>query len=140
MDVRHSPEALPPVNSARVKAPLVAASPAASTRICMTPRLTVRPSPGATVCACPDSSIVLTCSVASGSVPVWTTPYDTVSGIWRSGIIERERLPTRRGWSYRLTEQGHDLKAVCEAMGQWGARWLEVEPPLPGDGPGQAAG
>jgi len=46
----------------------------------------------------------------------------------RHGIIERERLPGRRGSSYRLTEQGHDLKAVCEAMGQWGARWLEVEP------------
>ena len=46
----------------------------------------------------------------------------------RHGIIERERLPGRRGSSYRLTEQGHDLKAVCEAMGQWGARWLEIEP------------
>jgi HxlR-like helix-turn-helix protein len=31
-------------------------------------------------------------------------------------------------WSYRLTEQGQDLKAVCDAMGQWGARWLEIEP------------
>jgi len=50
----------PPVNSARVKAPPVVASPAASTRIWMTPRLTVRPSPGATVCACPVRSIVLT--------------------------------------------------------------------------------
>jgi DNA-binding HxlR family transcriptional regulator len=46
----------------------------------------------------------------------------------RHGIIERERLPAGRGWSYRLTEQGQDLKAVCDAMGQWGARWLEIEP------------
>jgi DNA-binding HxlR family transcriptional regulator len=46
----------------------------------------------------------------------------------RHGIIERERCPTGRGWSYRLTEQGQDLKAVCDAMGQWGARWLEIEP------------
>ena len=46
----------------------------------------------------------------------------------RHGIIERERAPSGRGWSYRLTEQGQDLKAVCEAMGQWGARWLEVQP------------
>ncbi|MDR2983841.1 MAG: hypothetical protein LBV34_03280 [Nocardiopsaceae bacterium] len=23
---------------------------------------------------------------------------------------------------------GQDLKAVCDAMGQWGARWLEIEP------------
>jgi len=61
---------------------------------------------------------------------VRATPYDTVPGIptalltkrldtlERHGIIERERLPGRRGSSYRLTEQGHDLKAVCEAMGQ----------------------
>ena len=46
----------------------------------------------------------------------------------RHGIIERERGPSGRGWSYRLTEQGQDLKAVCDAMGQWGARWLEIEP------------
>ena len=46
----------------------------------------------------------------------------------RHGIVERERCPTGRGWSYRLTEQGQDLKAVCDAMGQWGARWLEIEP------------
>jgi len=46
----------------------------------------------------------------------------------RHGIIERERVPVGRGWSYRLTQQGQELRAVCEAMGQWGARWLEVEP------------
>ena|SRR5215472_16864881 len=46
----------------------------------------------------------------------------------RHGIIDRERLPAGRGWSYRLTDQGQDLRAVCEAMGQWGARWLEIEP------------
>jgi DNA-binding HxlR family transcriptional regulator len=46
----------------------------------------------------------------------------------RHGIIERERGPTGRGSSYRLTEQGQDLRAVCDAMGQWGARWLEIEP------------
>ena len=46
----------------------------------------------------------------------------------RHGIIERTRAPSGRGWSYRLTEQGQDLKAVCDAMGQWGARWLEIEP------------
>jgi hypothetical protein len=23
---------------------------------------------------------------------------------------------------------GRDLKGVCDAMGQWGARWLEIEP------------
>jgi DNA-binding HxlR family transcriptional regulator len=46
----------------------------------------------------------------------------------RAGIIEREPAPSGRGASYRLTEQGGELKAVCDAMGQWGARWLDVEP------------
>jgi DNA-binding HxlR family transcriptional regulator len=46
----------------------------------------------------------------------------------RHGIIERERCPSGRGWFYRPTERGQELKAVCDAMGQWGARWLEIEP------------
>jgi len=33
-----------------------------------------------------------------------------------------------RGWYYRLTEMGRDLRDVCDAMGKWGARWLEIEP------------
>ena len=51
-----------------------------------------------------------------------------LSSLERHGIIERERAPSGRGWIYRLTEQGQDLRAVCDAMGQWGARWLEIEP------------
>jgi DNA-binding HxlR family transcriptional regulator len=46
----------------------------------------------------------------------------------RHGIIERTPAPAGRGWTYRLTERGQDLKAVCDALGQWGARWLEIEP------------
>jgi DNA-binding HxlR family transcriptional regulator len=46
----------------------------------------------------------------------------------RHGIVETEPAPTGRGRWYRLTEKGHELKAVCDAMGQWGARWLEIEP------------
>ena len=34
----------------------------------------------------------------------------------------------RPGRTYRLTEMGQDLRAICDAMGQWGARWLEIEP------------
>src|SRR6516162_1384386 len=51
-----------------------------------------------------------------------------LAALERHGIIERKRAPSGRGWSYRLTEQGQDLKAVCDAMGQWGARWLEMKP------------
>jgi DNA-binding HxlR family transcriptional regulator len=46
----------------------------------------------------------------------------------RSGIVKRDYSPSGRGGSYRLTEMGQDLGAVCDAMGQWGARWLEIEP------------
>ena len=46
----------------------------------------------------------------------------------RAGIVTREPAPSGRGASYYLTEQGRELKAICDAMGQWGARWLEIEP------------
>ena len=46
----------------------------------------------------------------------------------RHGIVESRYVPERRGRSYELTEKGRDLESVCEAMGQWGARWLEIEP------------
>ncbi len=45
-----------------------------------------------------------------------------------AGIVEREPAPAGRGWHYRLSEMGQDLHGVCDAMGRWGARWLEIEP------------
>jgi DNA-binding HxlR family transcriptional regulator len=46
------------------------------------------------------------------------------------GIIEKavEAGPRRPRWKYTLTEKGRELKTVTDAMGHWGARWLEVEP------------
>jgi DNA-binding HxlR family transcriptional regulator len=46
----------------------------------------------------------------------------------RAGIIDRKPAPSGRGASYTLTTKGQELKAVCDAMGQWGAKWLEIEP------------
>jgi DNA-binding HxlR family transcriptional regulator len=46
----------------------------------------------------------------------------------RSGIVTREPSSSGRGSIYELTEKGQGLKAVCDAMGQWGAQWLEIEP------------
>lgn len=46
----------------------------------------------------------------------------------RHGVLERTVNESGRGATYELTEMGHALKAVCDAMGQWGARWLEMEP------------
>jgi len=36
--------------------------------------------------------------------------------------------PGGRGRYYELTESGHDLFTVCQALGEWGARWLEIAP------------
>jgi DNA-binding HxlR family transcriptional regulator len=42
------------------------------------------------------------------------------------GIVER--VPSARGSRYLLTEAGRDLDPVVDAMGLWGARWLEMTP------------
>jgi DNA-binding HxlR family transcriptional regulator len=42
------------------------------------------------------------------------------------GVVERES--SGRGSRYRLTEAGRDLDGVVHAMGEWGARWLEITP------------
>jgi DNA-binding HxlR family transcriptional regulator len=51
-----------------------------------------------------------------------------LASLERHGIVESHPSPTSRGRSYELTEKGRALKAVCDAMGQWGAQWLEIEP------------
>lgn len=46
----------------------------------------------------------------------------------RHGVLVRIANPSGRGATYQLTEMGLALKAVMDAMGQWGSRWLEIEP------------
>lgn len=47
----------------------------------------------------------------------------------RHGILTKERAGSGAGRCYyELTEKGRELKAVTDAMGHWGARWLELEP------------
>lgn len=45
----------------------------------------------------------------------------------RSGVLIRTAKPAGRGATYDLTEMGRALGPVCDALGQWGARWLEIE-------------
>jgi len=45
----------------------------------------------------------------------------------RHEILGRDPIPSGRGHHYTLTEKGQALKAVTDAMGSWGARWLELE-------------
>ena len=46
----------------------------------------------------------------------------------RHGVLRRTSSPTGRGATYELTEMGEALRPVLDAMGQWGARWLEIQP------------
>lgn len=46
----------------------------------------------------------------------------------RHGVLRRTPNATGRGATYQLTDMGLALRPVVDAMGQWGARWLEIEP------------
>src|SRR5687768_6555523 len=46
----------------------------------------------------------------------------------RLGIVESTAKPAGRGRRYELTASGRDLFKVCMALGEWGARWLEIAP------------
>ena len=46
----------------------------------------------------------------------------------RLGIVESAPKAHGRGHRYQLTTSGHDLFKVCESLGEWGARWLEIAP------------
>lgn len=46
----------------------------------------------------------------------------------RLGVVESTPKAQGRGHRYQLTSSGHDLFKVCETLGEWGARWLEIAP------------
>lgn len=46
----------------------------------------------------------------------------------RLELVTRQTGHTGRATRYRLTPAGRDLWEVCLALGNWGARWLEVAP------------
>lgn len=46
----------------------------------------------------------------------------------RHGIVATALPAVGRGRIYQLTPKGLGLKAVTDAMGAWGARWLELQP------------
>jgi DNA-binding HxlR family transcriptional regulator len=45
------------------------------------------------------------------------------------GIIERVAASNRKGWEYRLTEAGNELKPFVDAAGAWGQRWARSQLP-----------
>jgi DNA-binding HxlR family transcriptional regulator len=46
----------------------------------------------------------------------------------RLGIVDSAPKPDGRGHHYKLTSAGHGLFTVCQTLGEWGARWLEIAP------------
>jgi DNA-binding HxlR family transcriptional regulator len=46
----------------------------------------------------------------------------------RYEVVERRQRPSGRGSTYHLTPSGVELVEVCMALGNWGARWLDVAP------------
>ena len=46
----------------------------------------------------------------------------------RLGVVESTRKPDGRRYHYELTSSGHELFKVCQSLGEWGARWLEIAP------------
>jgi len=51
-----------------------------------------------------------------------------LKGLARFGIIQRVSNGQGRGHRYEPTASGRELWDVCESIGTWGARWLEVAP------------
>jgi DNA-binding HxlR family transcriptional regulator len=46
----------------------------------------------------------------------------------RLGVVGSAPKAGGRGHHYELTSAGHELFRVCQALGEWGARWLEIAP------------
>lgn len=48
-----------------------------------------------------------------------------------AGILERKEVKREKGvYEYHMTESGRDLRAVVEAMGFWGQKWVEARQSL----------
>lgn len=48
-----------------------------------------------------------------------------------AGVVERKEIRSEKGvFEYRMTESGKDLRAVVEAMGIWGQKWIEARQSL----------
>jgi DNA-binding HxlR family transcriptional regulator len=57
-----------------------------------------------------------------------TVLSERLAGLERYGVVQRRPNPAGRGSTYHLTSSGQELVDVCFALGNWGAKWLEVAP------------
>jgi DNA-binding HxlR family transcriptional regulator len=44
------------------------------------------------------------------------------------GVVESTPKPGGRGHHYQLSSAGRELFTVCQSLGEWGVRWLEIAP------------
>jgi DNA-binding HxlR family transcriptional regulator len=51
-----------------------------------------------------------------------------LAALERDGIVARRPSPGGRGWHWHLTPSGEELNQVCQALGTWAARWMELGP------------
>ncbi len=56
-----------------------------------------------------------------------TLLVDRLRMLERAGIVDAVSKPRGRGSLYYLTQAGEELAEVCESLGKWGARWMEME-------------
>ncbi len=49
---------------------------------------------------------------------------ERLRGLEEAGVIYREHAPGGRGWAYRLTEAGRELRPLVELAGFWGQQYL----------------
>ncbi|MGH2705922.1 MAG: winged helix-turn-helix transcriptional regulator [Actinomycetota bacterium] len=52
---------------------------------------------------------------------------DRLRTLGRAGIVRTVPNPRGRGSLYYLTPAGQELAEVCNVLGTWGARWMEME-------------
>jgi DNA-binding HxlR family transcriptional regulator len=50
-----------------------------------------------------------------------------LAALEQAGIVERHPLASGRGFDYRLTRAGEELRPVVMALGAWGYKWAALE-------------
>ncbi len=44
-----------------------------------------------------------------------------------AGLVERQPLPTGKGYSYHLTDSGEALRPIVDGIGLWGAKYMRTQ-------------
>jgi DNA-binding HxlR family transcriptional regulator len=63
------------------------------------------------------------------SIPLMTPALlsKRLKSLEAAGVVRHVRSARNGGWEYELTKAGTELKAVLDAAGEWGQRWVRSE-------------